>query len=153
MPSNQSFKERARQIKQDHSRQHQQSSQRSTSCQPMEELFLRYQLVQLLKPNHTFISFDIVEFYPSITEKLLDNVILWTKSLTYIPDEHITIIKHARKSLLFYREKTWIKKNHDSLFDVTLGSYDGVVRTLNGQKYMFTYHIEGQFRFMFILYL
>ena len=77
------------------------------------------------RPNHTFISFDIVEFYPSITEKLLDNVILWAKSLTYIPDEHITIIKHARKSLLFYREKTWIKKNHDSLFDVTMGSYDG----------------------------
>ena len=77
------------------------------------------------KPNHTFISFDIVEFYPSITEKLLDNVILWAKSLNYIPDEHITIIKHARKSLLFYREKTWIKKNHDSLFDVTMGSYDG----------------------------
>ena len=25
----------------------------------------------------------------------------------------------------FYREKTWIKKNHDSLFDVTMGSYDG----------------------------
>ena len=76
-------------------------------------------------PNHTFISFDIVEFYPSITEKLLDNVILFAESLTYIPDEHITIIKHAHKSLLFYREKTWIKKNHDSLFDVTMGSYDG----------------------------
>ena len=77
------------------------------------------------KPNHTFISFDIVEFYPSITEKLFDNVILWAKSMTCIPDDHITIIKHARKSLLFYREKTWIKKNHDSLFDVTMGSYDG----------------------------
>ena len=77
------------------------------------------------KQNHTFISFDIVTFYPSITDKLLDNVTLWAKSLTYIADEHITIIKHAHKSLLFYREKTWIKKNHDSLFDVTMGSYDG----------------------------
>ena len=75
--------------------------------------------------THLYHAFDIVEFYPSITAKLLDNVILWAKSLTYIPDEHITIIKHARKSLLFYREKTWIKKNHDSLFDVTMGSYDG----------------------------
>ena len=28
-----------------------------------------------------------------------------------------------------------------------------LVRALNGQKYMFTYHIDGQFRFMFILYL
>ena len=25
-----------------------------------------------------------------------------------------------------------------------------IVRALNGQKHMFTYHIEGQFRFMFI---
>ena len=28
-----------------------------------------------------------------------------------------------------------------------------LVRALNGQKYMFTYQIEGQFRFMFILCL
>ena len=62
------------------------------------------------KPNHTFISFDIVEFYPSITEKLLDNVILWVKSLTYIPDEHITIIKHARKSLLILPRENLDKK-------------------------------------------
>ena len=27
------------------------------------------------KPNRTFLSFDIVEFYPSITESLMDNVI------------------------------------------------------------------------------
>ena len=77
------------------------------------------------KPSHTFLSFDIVEFYPSITEKLLDNVIKWAKTLTNIPDDCITIIKHARKSLLFYQDKTWVKKSHESLFDVTMGSYDG----------------------------
>ena len=77
------------------------------------------------KPSHTFLSFDIVEFYPSITEKLLANVILWAKTLTNIPDDYITTIKHARKSLLFYQDKTWVKKNHESLFDVTMGSYDG----------------------------
>ena len=77
------------------------------------------------KPSHTFLSFDIVEFYPSITEKLLDNVIKWAKILTNIPDDYITIIKHARKSLLFYQDKTWVKKSHESLFDVTMGSYDG----------------------------
>jgi hypothetical protein len=27
------------------------------------------------KPNHTFLSFDIIEFYPSISEHLLDEVI------------------------------------------------------------------------------
>ena len=33
------------------------------------------------KPNHTFLSFDIVEFYPSIAESLLDKVIAWAKTL------------------------------------------------------------------------
>ncbi len=67
----------------------------------------------------------IVEFYPSITEDLLDRVISWAKSLTEITEEQISIIKHARKSLLFYSDKTWVKKSNDSLFDVTMGSYDG----------------------------
>ena len=31
------------------------------------------------KPNHTFISSDIVEFYPSITADLLDDAIAWAK--------------------------------------------------------------------------
>ena len=33
------------------------------------------------------------------------------------------IIYHARKSLLFNEEGTWVKK--DGLFDVTMGAYDG----------------------------
>ena len=77
------------------------------------------------KPNHTFLSFDIVEFYPSITEILLDRVIEWAKSLTHITDEEISIIKHARKSLLFSGNTPWIKRCTESMFDVTMGSYDG----------------------------
>ena len=33
------------------------------------------------KPNYRFLSFDIIEFYPSISEQLLDNSISWAKSL------------------------------------------------------------------------
>ena len=78
------------------------------------------------KPNYTFLSFDIVEFYPSITESLLDKVMTWARSLIDISNDHITIIKHVRKSLLFYNDKVWVKNNNqDSLFDVTMGSYDG----------------------------
>ena len=78
------------------------------------------------KPNHTFLSFDIVEFYPSITESLLDKVMTWARSLIDIPNDHITIIKHVRKSLLFHNDKVWVKNNNQhSLFDVTMGSYDG----------------------------
>ena len=32
---------------------------------------------------------------------------------------------HARKSLLFDKDETWMKKDNDSIFDVTMGSYDG----------------------------
>ena len=37
----------------------------------------------------------------------------------------ISIIKHARKSVLFNDGKPWKKKDSNSLFDVTMGSYDG----------------------------
>ena len=36
------------------------------------------------------------------------------------------IIFHSRKSLLFSNGKWWVKKESSNLFDVTMGSYDGV---------------------------
>lgn len=76
------------------------------------------------KPNQTFLSFDIVDFYPLISEELLDRITLWAKSLITIPDEHIEITKHARKSLLFNDGNTWLKGENESLFDVTMVSHD-----------------------------
>ena len=32
---------------------------------------------------------------------------------------------HSWKSLLFDNETGWTKKNHSSMFDVTMGSFDG----------------------------
>lgn len=32
---------------------------------------------------------------------------------------------HARRSILFDKEKPWVKRNNTSLFDVSMGSYDG----------------------------
>ena len=32
---------------------------------------------------------------------------------------------HARKSLLFDKEESWIKKNGDDILDVTMGCFDG----------------------------
>ena len=32
---------------------------------------------------------------------------------------------HYRRSLLFDNETAWTKKNHSSMFDVTMGSFDG----------------------------
>ena len=76
------------------------------------------------KDQHTFAVFDIENFYPSITEKLLTDAINFAKQFTSITDRDIDIIMHSRKSLLFDSNTAWIKKNNSS-FDVTMGSFDG----------------------------
>ena len=72
----------------------------------------------------SFIKFDIVEFYPSISEELLHKAINFAKLHTTISSQDIEIIWHARKSLLFDNTSTWSKKEGGE-FDVTMGSYDG----------------------------
>ncbi|XP_044172000.1 uncharacterized protein LOC122956391 [Acropora millepora] len=78
-----------------------------------------------LKNRKSFISFDIVDFYPSITESLLDQSIDWATQFTAITVSDIRIIKHARKSLLFHDGLPWVKRDSSNAFDVTMGSYDG----------------------------
>ena len=69
--------------------------------------------------------FDIAEFYPSISENLLNKSIAYAKSFTKIEDNAINAIKLARKSLLFNKDGAWIKKGDGTLFNVTMGSFDG----------------------------
>ena len=71
-----------------------------------------------------FAIFDIKDFYPSITEKLLTNALNFPKEITDIGREDKQIMYHAKKSLLFCNEKPWMKRE-GSLFDVTMGAYDG----------------------------
>jgi hypothetical protein len=72
-----------------------------------------------------FLSFVIVDFYPSITEALLDKIISWARTITAISGAHVAVIKHARKLLLFHQDKTWVKINNEIMFNATMGSYDG----------------------------
>jgi hypothetical protein len=44
--------------------------------------------------RHTFISFDIDDFYASISEHLLDQTLSWASNLTDISVGEISIIKH-----------------------------------------------------------
>ena len=77
------------------------------------------------KHDSAFISFDVVEFYPSITEELLRRALDFASNfVTISADDHHTII-HAKQSLLFNNECPWRKRNSSTLFDVTMGSYDG----------------------------
>ena len=76
------------------------------------------------KNNSNFIIYDIVNFYPSISEDLLNAALNWASK--YIPisaDDRNTILQ-ARKPLLVFDGKCWTKiENPD--FDVSMGSYDG----------------------------
>ena len=73
------------------------------------------------KNQCTFTVFDIEEFYPSISEELLNKAIEFATH-TEISEEEKRIIHHARKSLLFDKNKPRVKKNNASAFDVTVGS-------------------------------
>ena len=65
------------------------------------------------------IKFDFTEFYPLISIELPDPLISFAKSLIDIEGNIISIINHARKSLLFHDSGAWVKKDWNPLFDVT----------------------------------
>ena len=71
-----------------------------------------------------FIKFDIVDFYPSISEKLLMSCISYAKKFVDISEQEIEIILHTRKCFLFDSDGAWVKRNGGN-FDVSMGSYDG----------------------------
>jgi hypothetical protein len=77
------------------------------------------------KCNAKFITFDIVDFYPSITEELLQKALDYASKFDVISKEERDIIMHAKRTLIFSENTPWQKKESDQLFDVTMGSYDG----------------------------
>ena len=77
------------------------------------------------KHKRKFIKFDIAEFYPSISENLLNKSIACSSSFTKIEGNAINAIHYARKPLLSNKDVTRVKKEDDTLFDVTKGSFDG----------------------------
>ena len=77
------------------------------------------------KQNAKLIKWDINEFYPSITEKLLMKALSFAKQFTEISQDDINTIRHASKSVLFHNSKTWVKKTGNSKFDIAMGSFHG----------------------------
>ena len=78
------------------------------------------------KNRKSFIQLDIVNYYPSVTEKLLDKALDFAADHTTrepITPEQRMIIKNARKSVLHQGNETWQKTTGE--FDVTMGAYDG----------------------------
>ena len=72
------------------------------------------------KHKRKFIKFDIAVFYPSVSETSLNKSIEYAKSFTKIEGNTIKTIKLAATWLLFE-----VKKGGDTLFDVTMGRFDG----------------------------
>ena len=55
------------------------------------------------KNKHMFISFDICDFYPSITHKLLEKSLTFVSQFSNISVEDIRIIKHTKKNYTLQR--------------------------------------------------
>ena len=47
------------------------------------------------------------------------------KEYMVIPLDKVEIIKHCRKTLLYYEDSIWIKKREGGNFNVSIGAYDG----------------------------
>ena len=75
------------------------------------------------KNEKEFIQCDIVNFYPSITEKLMKDALAFAENHIHISDIEKKTILNARKTLLFSNEEPWVKK--DTYFDVSMGAFDG----------------------------
>ena len=58
----------------------------------------------------SFIKYNIREFYPSITGRTLDRALDLAKEYLVIPLDKVEIIKHCRKTFLYYEDSIWIKK-------------------------------------------
>ena len=61
----------------------------------------------------------------TITEHLLVKSIEYDKLYTSITRQELDVTLHARKSLLFSKNKPWEKTINEPLFDIVMGSYDG----------------------------
>jgi len=76
------------------------------------------------KQDHSFIVFDVVNFYPSITNDLLLASLNFASTYTNITEDDRKIILHTKNSLLISNQDYWTKKKSTN-FDITMGSYDG----------------------------
>ena len=77
------------------------------------------------KSSHTLTVFDIQEFYPSMKEKLLKDALAFAQKYVEIKQNKLDLIFHTQKSLLYCKDTSWIKKEGNGEFDVTVGSNDG----------------------------
>ena len=79
------------------------------------------------KDMYSFIAFDVVEFYPSISIELLSEALQFAPAYDTITDNERHIILQAKSSLLYSSGEPWSKKTSANLFDVTMGSCESQI--------------------------
>ena len=77
------------------------------------------------KQKCSSIDFDVCELYHSITEELLFNALSFASKYDTTSDDEKHIILQAKQSTLYSRGSPWSKRDGNSTFDVTMGSFDG----------------------------
>ena len=78
------------------------------------------------KSKLTFLLFDIIYYYPSISEELLAKSLKWARQFITIQETEYDAIMHSRRSLLHDNNgKTWVKRDAQKQFDVSMGAFDG----------------------------
>ena len=75
------------------------------------------------KNRPTFIQFDIIDFYPSISKQLLVNRRNFAKNNINISGDKLDIILACRRFILINDNNTWVKSHIDN-FDVIIGSFE-----------------------------
>merc|ERR1712240_404487 len=110
----------------------------------------------LEKQTYSFFKFDVVDFYPSISEELVTKSLKFAGNYTWMGTEDLSLIKNACKSVLYEQENLWQKKrvnNISSLFDVAQGSFMGAelcelvgLFLLDGLKSIFGLERVGLYR-------
>ena len=56
---------------------------------------------------------------------MLDEAISFAKLYYDFTSDELEVIMHSRKTLLFWQDSTWVKKEGDEEFDIPMGCYDG----------------------------
>ena len=82
----------------------------------------------LEKNKYILMKFDIKDFYPSISEKLLEKALIFANKYKNVTKEEKKIIYNASKSILINEGDIWTKKDRNGcnqLFDITMGSKHG----------------------------
>ena len=79
----------------------------------------------LSNPNNklTFLEFDIVDYYPSITKELFEKTVKWARDYTDISDSDLKLFYQTKKSFLCCDGEIWTKREN-SEFDNAMGGYD-----------------------------